>query len=266
MRASRSKEEAFQAKDIAPVIRDTFRTRIMERGNVGQQSANSIYLELAQAVVGRANTKPEVNSKNEMLETIKRLAGETERAAAIGAIPHVPFPAFLSTIEQATEENIGALSQVLSPFLTGLEARIDAIKPDVERMHSFLDELNRFYTGKNFHFSMSLGFFIRGTTGSTHQDIPIDWLSSGERQLFTILASVFLTQQASGIVLIDEPELSLNTLWQREFVRALQRIGAGASVQYILATHSLEIMARQEARVISLTPEIKGDTPAATRQ
>lgn len=249
--------KAFRVEDIAPVIRDIFKTKLLERGNVGQQSTNSIYLELARAVVGKNETQPVVTSRAELLATVHRLQSAIDPAVRLEAIPQVPFDSFIETIKQATDENISALSQVLSPFLTSLDARIDAIKPDVNRISSFLEEINRFYRGKKFHFSVGHGFYIKGIGGAP-SDIPMDWLSSGERQLFTILASVFLTQQSSGIVLIDEPELSLNTLWQRDFVRALQRIGADASVQYVLATHSLEILAKQERRVITLNAEIDG--------
>jgi energy-coupling factor transporter ATP-binding protein EcfA2 len=257
--------ETFRVEDIAPVIRDLFRTQILERGNVGQQSSNTIYLDLALAVVGQSDARPEITSKADLLKTVHRLETEIEPAVKIEAIPHVPFASFLSAIDKATKENIGALSQVLSPFLTSLEARFDAIKPDVLRINSFLDEINRFYTGKRFFFSVGRGFYIKGDAGAP-REIPMDWLSSGERQLFTILASVFLTQQSTGIVLIDEPELSLNTLWQRDFVRALQRIGADTSVQYVLATHSMEIMANQERRVITLRREIDGGNPPKARQ
>ncbi len=67
-----------------------------------------------------------------------------------------------------------------------------------------------------------------------------DGLSSGQKE---IIATLFLiwknTQTYSGIVLIDEPELHLNTEWQGDFVRQLHKLAPHN--QYILATHSEEI-------------------------
>lgn len=72
------------------------------------------------------------------------------------------------------------------------------------------------------------------------ESFSFDGLSSGQKE---IIATLFLiwknTQTHSGIVLIDEPELHLNTEWQGDFVRQLHKLAPNN--QYILATHSEEI-------------------------
>ncbi len=72
------------------------------------------------------------------------------------------------------------------------------------------------------------------------ESFSFDGLSSGQKE---IIATLFLiwknTQTHSGIVLIDEPELHLNTEWQGDFVRQLHKLAPHN--QYILATHSEEI-------------------------
>jgi len=72
------------------------------------------------------------------------------------------------------------------------------------------------------------------------ESFSFDGLSSGQKE---IIATLFLiwknTQTYSGIVLIDEPELHLNTEWQGDFVRQLHKLAPNN--QYILATHSEEI-------------------------
>jgi predicted ATP-dependent endonuclease of OLD family len=72
------------------------------------------------------------------------------------------------------------------------------------------------------------------------ESFSFDGLSSGQKE---IIATLFLiwkhTQTYSGIVLIDEPELHLNTEWQGDFVRQLHKLAPHN--QYILATHSEEI-------------------------
>jgi hypothetical protein len=69
--------------------------------------------------------------------------------------------------------------------------------------------------------------------------IPLQLLSSGEKQLLRMLLAVL---GASDLpVIIDEPELSLHVDWQRELVPAMRQVNPNC--QLILATHSPEVMA-----------------------
>ncbi|MBF0624182.1 MAG: AAA family ATPase [Magnetococcales bacterium] len=67
-----------------------------------------------------------------------------------------------------------------------------------------------------------------------------DGLSSGQKE---IVATLFLiwhyTRNRPGIILIDEPELHLNSEWHRDFVRHVTQLVP--QNQYILATHSEDI-------------------------
>ena len=69
--------------------------------------------------------------------------------------------------------------------------------------------------------------------------IPLKSLSSGEKQLLQILLQAL---GAGGeTVMIDEPELSMHVIWQRELVGSMRRVND--ECQFLLATHSPEIMA-----------------------
>lgn len=64
-------------------------------------------------------------------------------------------------------------------------------------------------------------------------------LSSGERQIVTMLYSASRTKFRSGMFLIDEPELSLHIDWQRIILRELQR--QAPDRQIVVCTHSPEV-------------------------
>ncbi len=64
-------------------------------------------------------------------------------------------------------------------------------------------------------------------------------LSSGERQIITMLYSAARGKKADGPLLIDEPELSLHIDWQRIILRELARHTSGR--QIIACTHSPEV-------------------------
>lgn len=65
--------------------------------------------------------------------------------------------------------------------------------------------------------------------------IPVDALSSGEKQMVSLFAKLFLYPK-NKIVLIDEPELSLSLEWQRKIL--VDVVSAPLCKQVIAITHS----------------------------
>lgn len=65
-------------------------------------------------------------------------------------------------------------------------------------------------------------------------------LSSGEKHLLSFLTVCILNAQTKDIVMIDEPELSLNGKWKRTILDELQKLLP--NTQIIVATHSTTIV------------------------
>lgn len=70
--------------------------------------------------------------------------------------------------------------------------------------------------------------------------IGVQQLSSGEKQLLSMLVEAVCIPY--GVLLIDEPELSMHEDWQRQLIESILSINS--EIQLIAATHSPEIMAR----------------------
>ncbi len=85
--------------------------------------------------------------------------------------------------------------------------------------------------------------------------IPLDQLSSGEKQLIIFLAETLLQEQKSYVFLADEPELSLHVEWQEELVPALLKINPNAQV--LFATHSPDVVSTYQQNVFAME-EIAG--------
>lgn len=64
-------------------------------------------------------------------------------------------------------------------------------------------------------------------------------LSSGEKQLLTILLKVFLMEEQPTIFLLDEPENSLHIEWQQQLIEVMRKLNANS--QLIISTHSPSI-------------------------
>lgn len=73
----------------------------------------------------------------------------------------------------------------------------------------------------------------------TDKTFGIDGLSSGEQQVVYRVGYLLknLGIKSGGVVLIDEPELSLHPEWQIGYLQFLQDV-FGGNIQFIIATHS----------------------------
>ncbi len=81
---------------------------------------------------------------------------------------------------------------------------------------------------------------IKIFVNSEHDYHGINNLSSGEKQFLTLLACIFIDNTDRNLVLIDEPELSLNIRWQAELINLLME--NAPKTQILLATHSPAIV------------------------
>ncbi|HVD99897.1 MAG TPA: AAA family ATPase [Cytophagaceae bacterium] len=71
-------------------------------------------------------------------------------------------------------------------------------------------------------------------------DKKIDFLqlSTGEKNIFYLLFSVYGYDLKNGVLLIDEPELHLHVTLQKKYFKILKEIQKEINVQIIIATHS----------------------------
>ena len=75
---------------------------------------------------------------------------------------------------------------------------------------------------------------------SAGDEFNINYLSSGEKQLFLRTLSIKMLEPKNSIILIDEPELSLHPKWQQRIIEVYNKIGENN--QIIVATHSPHIL------------------------
>lgn len=81
-------------------------------------------------------------------------------------------------------------------------------------------------------------------------DIRLEELSSGEKQLIIILGEALLQEGAPVIYIADEPELSLHVTWQEQLTGAIARLNPNA--QIIFATHSPDIVGIHQDKVLDM--------------
>ncbi len=73
-------------------------------------------------------------------------------------------------------------------------------------------------------------------------EVTFPELSSGEQQLFILTYQLLFETEPNTLVMIDEPEISMNVVWQRNFLKDLQRIVELRNFDILIATHSPQII------------------------
>jgi predicted ATPase len=68
------------------------------------------------------------------------------------------------------------------------------------------------------------------------ETIPPYMLSSGEKQMLVILLTALVQENRPGVMLMDEPEISLHIEWQQRIISIIREMNPNAQV--ILTTHS----------------------------
>ncbi|EJX1328846.1 ATP-binding protein, partial [Vibrio parahaemolyticus] len=102
---------------------------------------------------------------------------------------------------------------------------------------TFLDIINSMMQRKRFSINAQNELQITTQSG---KNLPINRLSSGEKQLLIVLGEALLQEKKSWVYIADEPELSLHVKWQESLVGNLRAINPNA--QIIFATHSPDVV------------------------
>ncbi|MDX8496898.1 AAA family ATPase [Mesorhizobium sp. VK4C] len=148
-------------------------------------------------------------------------------------------------------------SKFLRYFLSKLNTVIMATRDIEVRVEEFIQSCNKYLSSKELSTSLPPGGSSEARRQPSQDDkvlrlnrrnlnvhaesliggrkIPLDALSSGEKQMVSLFAKLFLYPN-DKIFLIDEPELSLSMDWQREIL--VDVINAPRCQQVIAITHS----------------------------
>lgn len=105
-----------------------------------------------------------------------------------------------------------------------------------ERINHFCHIVNTLFQTTGKHIEIEGNKFIIDSDGKS---LSTNDLSSGEKQILLILLRVFLLNEKESVVLIDEPENSLDISWQYRLIDMLVSLNPNA--QFFITTHSPSI-------------------------
>ncbi len=125
----------------------------------------------------------------------------------------------------------------------------------------FKDIINSFLQFSNSNKSIDISNKNGDINFTVHDRLlKLSNMSSGEKQIIITFASLIfgLSDNSTGIFIVDEPEASLHLGWQAMFIETIFKVKK--KVQLIFATHSPELIGKYNKNAVMLNNKYKGNT------
>jgi AAA domain, putative AbiEii toxin, Type IV TA system len=142
-------------------------------------------------------------------------------------------------------------------YLDDTDRKLATFKVLLDRVALLRDIVNSRFLYKKMIINRSVGFLFKTDNGRTID--PSD-LSSGEQHELVLFYDLLFKVDPNSLVLIDEPEISLHVAWQQSFISDIQRVSQIADLQFIVATHSPQVIHHWWDQAAELAPfEVEKD-------
>jgi predicted ATP-dependent endonuclease of OLD family len=244
--------------EVGEELSTEYQTAELQLAHKDRAGFSEVFLEVVRAVFDRSKPPP-AEETSQILKSIRQNL-ESLRAS-VENIPSAPVYVQLAALmrgEQAptalpTQEGIAA--RILKIYDAALSSRIEAEHQAFRRLRTFQESVNRFMEGKKLIVEPSERAPRRQLArvqldGERRAGLSV--LSSGERHVLTLLFSATHMSAADGVLLIDEPELSLHVDWQRIILAEL--MAQAGNRQIIACTHAPEVAGDHRHRMVKLQP------------
>ncbi len=145
----------------------------------------------------------------------------------------------------------GALQNALSIYLGDVERKLGVFAAMLEKLELFKQIIDEHFSFKRMSISKEKGFVFETPT---HGSLDPSSLSSGEQHILILVYDLLFSSRPDSLILIDEPEISLHVSWQVTFLEDIQRIAKLSSNDFLIATHSPQIINDRWDLTVELKP------------
>ena len=250
------------ADEVIREIQDAY----LELSETDQKALSSVFVNVLGAVLG-SESDEDREGVPQLLSSVKHhleaLDPGNNDVAEI-------YAQLGSTLEMHGKSSTpeAKVSRILRVYEKALADRAETQEKAFARIRTFQESVNRFLEEEGRHLVLDMRAYYKGRAPRAAMNLielpggrraNFNALSSGERHVVTLLFSATHMSSADGIVLIDEPELSLHVEWQRIILTELEKQASGR--QIVACTHAPEVSAdHREVYFPLATVEWKQDT------
>lgn len=227
---SYEKEYAIKAKDMDA----SFPKRIIEIASIHNSKNQIEALGLILRIQNLSTIRKSLSKRG-------ILTGET------------PAPYLDDNIKPDDINDNNTLKQFLELYSEDSASKFSVFNDFFDKIKPFENIFNNLFYNKKFivHRDKGVQITMRNELGK-EMNVPLDKLSSGEKQYFILFYELMFKTKEKQLILIDEPELSLHVAWQVNMVDQFLDVSKSQKLNVILATHSSAIMRNHKNIVIGV--------------
>ena len=143
---------------------------------------------------------------------------------------------------------------VLSLYRQDVEKKLHVFDYLQKRISTLMDLINSKFQphGKYLVINRNQGFLLKTDVSGGRIFRPAE-LSSGEQQQLVLFYELLFKTSSKSLVLIDEPEISLDVGWQRRFLDDLTKVIKLDRYSILMATHSPQIIHNRRDLTVPLS-------------
>ncbi|MDM8524769.1 AAA family ATPase [Desulfococcaceae bacterium HSG8] len=147
--------------------------------------------------------------------------------------------------------------KVLALHLKDINEKLSIFDELQQKIETFTGIISPKFRNKNFRINRKHGFVFEATQGQESMLNPAQ-LSSGEQHQIVLFYELIFKSGENSLSLIDEPEISLHVDWQRQFLEDILKIAKLGNHNFLIATHSPQIIGSRRDLAVPLDGGILG--------
>jgi predicted ATP-binding protein involved in virulence len=219
---------AIHADELLEKIRE----RRVESTNLSQQLDRTFPARLLKGVQEESPL-----TERELEEKLKALERKRQNLADVALYEDKGSPVIASDafLNKATEK----YANVLALYIKDEEEKLGVFDDLAKKITLFKNIINERFDRKELIINREKGITFKTSDG---QELSGTKLSSGEQHEFVLLYELLFKVRPDSLILIDEPEISLHIAWQKRFLKDLQDIIKLSPLDFLIATHSPDII------------------------
>ncbi len=245
--------------DVRARLADEVREASIDVSAFEQHQFSQLFIQVFKSIAGE-NKAVETGDTEHLLGQVQAALASIEESSGGSENVYAQIRDAVNAAKGSHMPEAGATTRILSLYAELLEQRSAKHLEAFSRIREFERSVNKFLDRKTLKLDEKTAVRM-GREGpvlsANGRPMNLSALSSGERQVVTMMFCASRLSVDRGIFLVDEPELSLHVDWQRRILGEVMRQASGRQV--IACTHSPEVGAEHYDSVQDFDPAL---TPA----
>lgn len=250
MRIRRVEKREEEVEHEIRLLQEWLINRALSASKKGEEGTSNIYAKLIEQFSVNHSTEENEKSLDDIKAELEVIAKKAKPYVDMGFLNETDYKYLLQKIDKTQKSKIGVVQAILTPYIEMLNNKMMALNELMEILSYMLESLSNYLHEKTISFSVADGFSIQHVKNG--ENVSFEGLSSGEKQLLILFSKVIRNSSKCSFIIIDEPEISLNIKWQRMLMNTLNCFVSDNHAQFIIATHSFEILSKHMCNVVRL--------------